>query len=177
MTDLLCRPSLTAAGVPSGRSGPTFPEVRTMGPDDRRVGSRHRLQDLPPGQPRRKAMDEVRRGARSVRVHPQISTCTVKPADLVSLQVSGGRPSLVAAPCRPQGNKFRRAPEGLGDATLKRRVVTEMPVSHPKTRNELTRMPVPDNSGNGCGRSFSRLAYVAGLHVASLACVRSMATR
>jgi hypothetical protein len=122
-------------------------------------------------------MDEVRRGARSVGVQPPISICTVKPADFVSLQVGGGRPSLVAAPCRPQGDKFWRAAEDLGDATLKGRVVTEMPVSQPKTRNELACVPVPDNSRDGCGRTSSRLAYVAVLHVASLACVRSTATR
>jgi len=45
-----------------------------------------------------------------------------------------------------------------------------MPVSQSKTSGELIRVPVPDNSGNGCGRTSSRLAYLAGLHVVSLAC-------
>ena len=115
-------------------------------------------------------MDEVCRGARSVRVHLQLSTCTVIPADLVSLHVGGGRPPLIAAKCRPQGNKFRGALEDLSDATLERWVVTEMPVSQPKTHNELTRVPVPNNSSNGCGRTSSRPTYPGGLHVVSLAC-------
>jgi hypothetical protein len=112
-------------------------------------------------------MDEIGRSARTVRVDPQISTCTVIPADLVSIQVSGGRPPLIAAPRRPQGDKLRGAMENLSDAPLERRVVAEMPVSQPKTSGELTRVPAPDNPCNGSGR---RLTYLAGLHVASLAC-------
>ena len=120
-------------------------------------------------------MDEVRRSARSVWVHLQVSTCTVIPADLVSLHVSGGRPPLIAAPRRPQGDKFRGTLEDLNDATFERWVVTEMSIGQPKTHNELTRVPVLNNSGNVRGRTSSRLTYLAGLHVASLACASTRA--
>jgi hypothetical protein len=135
-----------------GTGGPTGETVEISAlavadPRDRRAS--RRLQDLPPGQPRRKAMDEVRRSARSVRVDPHISTCTIKPADLVSLQVGAGRPPLIAAPCRPDGNEFRRTSEDSSDAAFERRVVTDMPISLPKTHNELVRVPVLDYSGNG----------------------------
>jgi hypothetical protein len=115
-------------------------------------------------------MDEVRRGACSVRVRLQVSTCTVIPADLVSLHVGGGRPPLVAAPCRPQGNKFRGTLEDLSDAKFERWVVTEMSIGQPKTHDDLARVPVLDNTGDGRGRTSSRLTCLAGLHVASLAC-------
>ena len=115
-------------------------------------------------------MDEVRRSARSVRVHLHIPTGTVKPADFVSLQIGAGRPPLIAAPHRPQGNKFRGALEDLSDATFERWVVNKMPVSQPKTHNELTRVPVPDNFCNGCGRTSCWLTYLAGLHDVILAC-------
>ena len=110
-------------------------------------------------------MDEVRRSARSVWVHLQVSTCTVIPANLVPLQVGGGRPPLIATPGRPQGNKFRGALEDLSDPPFERRVVTEMPVSQPETHNELARVPVPDNSGNSCGRTSSRLTNLAALRI------------
>jgi hypothetical protein len=67
--------------------------------------------------------------------------------------------------------------ENLSDAALERRVVNEMPVSPPKTRNEPTRVPVSDNPRNGCGRTSSRLTYLAGLHVVSLACAWSQLIR
>jgi hypothetical protein len=140
-------------------------------PGDRRAN--RRLQDLPPGQPRRKAMDEVRRSARSVRMDLHISTCTVKPADLGSLQVGAGRPPLIAAPCRPHGNESWRTSEDLSDAAFERWVVTEMPISLPKTHNELVRVSVLDHPGNGRRRTSSRLTHFAGRHVVSLARVRS----
>ena len=59
--------------------------------------------------------------------------------------------------------------ENFSDPPFERRVVNEMPVSQLKTRNELTRVPVLDNPGNGCGCTTSRLTYRAGLHILSLA--------
>ena len=165
----------TWTASPSSSAAPTARDCSARA--SRRSPRRHRLQDFPPGQPRRHAVDEVRRSARSVRVHLRISTCTVTPADLVSLQVCGGRPPLIAAPCRPQGNKLRGAMENFSYAALERCVVTEMPVSQPKTSGELTRVPVPDNSRNGCGRTSSRLTDLAGLHVASLACASTPPSR
>lgn len=120
-------------------------------------------------------MDEVRRSARSVRMHLHLPTYTVKPANLVSLQVGAGCPPLIAAPRRPHDNEFWRALEDLSNATFERWIVTEMPISQPKTQNELTRVSVMDNSSNGCDRTSSRLTHFAGLHVASLACARSSA--
>jgi hypothetical protein len=77
---------------------------------------------------------------------------------------------LVAAPCRPQGNKFRGTLEDLSDAKFERWVVTEMSIGQPKTHDDLARVPVLDNTGDGRGRTSSRLTCLAGLHVASLAC-------
>jgi hypothetical protein len=67
--------------------------------------------------------------------------------DLVSLHAGGGGPPLIAAPCRPQGNKFRGTLEDLSDATFERWVVTEMSIGQPKTRDDL----IPDDEPQGTG--------------------------
>jgi hypothetical protein len=58
--------------------------------------------ELPPSEPGRETVDEIRGRTCAIRMDTLVPPGTIEPADLGSLEVRGGRPALIGAPVLPQ---------------------------------------------------------------------------